>query len=330
MCTIQDGGRFGLQRFGMPVAGALDDVARQLANMLVRNAKDAAVLEVIGPGPTLRLDAESARIAAAGCVSAIEVIRSGGKATSIAAHESTTLSRGDVVRLPSPRGGAVYCVAVDGGFAVAPTLGSRATYTRARIGGWHGRPLAASDRLPLALQSATQNDELRTSRRVETPARLRVMVGPQQNAFPGEAMAAFLSAEWRVSAASDRMGLRLDGPRLTHIGAAEVPSQGIAAGAIQVPGGGQPILLLADRQTTGGYPIIATVIGADIAAAGRLSPGMAFRFEAVSYDTAIKARRALQAWLDEAGAGLEPAAPPLTTETLLTHNLIGGVTDGSV
>jgi biotin-dependent carboxylase-like uncharacterized protein len=330
MCTIQDGGRYGLQRYGMPVAGALDDVSRQIANMLVHNAKDAAVLEIIGPGPTLRLDADCAHIAAAGCVSAVEVIRSNGKAMTIAAYQSAILSRGDVLRLPAPRGGAVYCVAVEGGFAIAPTLGSRATYTRAGIGGWHGRALAASDRLPLASQSTPRHGELRTSCRVEAPAHLRVILGPQHGAFTHDAIAAFLSAEWKVSAASDRMGLRLEGPSLTHIGAAEVRSQGIAAGAIQVPGSGQPIILLADRQTTGGYPIIATVISADIAAAGRLSPGMAFRFEAVTYHEAMEARRGLQAWLAEAEVRLEPVATPLSTETLLTHNLIGGVTDGSI
>jgi biotin-dependent carboxylase-like uncharacterized protein len=329
LTTLQDGGRTGFQRFGMPVSGALDDVSRQVANVIVGNNPEDAALEIIGPGLALRIEAGRVRLAAAGSSPPLRVRRGGGVEDTVAPYRSFVLTSGDVLRLPAPRGGMVYYLAVEGGFDVAPVLGSVSTYLRASLGGFQGRKLQAGDVLPLRSGVAALRPEMQTDARAETPDMLRVISGPQEDAFTPVAADAFFASSWHVGAASDRMGLRLEGPKLAHRGAPELPSQGIAAGAIQVPGDGQPILLLADRQTTGGYPVIATVIGADVAAAGRLAPGMAVRFEAVSYDDALAARRDLATWLEDVAAGLQPVDQPFAPETLLGKNLIGGVTDGA-
>jgi allophanate hydrolase subunit 2 len=163
------------------------------------------------------------------------------------------------------------------------------------------------------------------------PARLRVVLGPQDDHFTNKALDAFLSQPFTVTPEADRMGLRLSGPPLDHAGGFNIVSDGIATGAIQVPGSGQPILLLADHQTTGGYPKIATVISADLPAAGRLKPGDEIGFAAVSLAEAQEARRSLEAAFDRRLRGLVPVQTPavLNRAALYGGNLISGVVDGA-
>ena len=161
------------------------------------------------------------------------------------------------------------------------------------------------------------------------PAKSRVMLGPQRDYFSLETIERFFSARWRVSERADRMAYRLEGPTLQHLKGHDIVSDGVALGAIQIPGDGAPLLLMADRQPTGGYPKIANVIGADISALAQARPGDFLQFESVGRDTAIAARRA-RARLIEAGVTLQPIVRnEFSPEFLLARNLVGGVSDGS-
>jgi biotin-dependent carboxylase-like uncharacterized protein len=329
--TVQDRGRPGFQRFGMPVSGALDGEALALANAVAGNETGEAALEIIGPGPVLRLDGGNARIAVAGLTDGFSLAPANGSAERrISACRSVRLEQGDMLRLPAPKGGLLYYLAVEGGFALEPVLGSLATYARAGIGGLDGRALRSGGRLTLRRENAQQRGEMRLNETLAAPSVLRVLPGPQADRFAPGAMDNFLSTPWVVSPSSDRMGLRITGQRLRHKGPPEIASQGLAAGAIQAPGSGEPICLLVDRQTTGGYPVIATIIGADLAAAGRLAPGMTVRFQAVSRDEALAARREKQVRFKALTFRLEAVTEGdlVDTSKLLSENLIGGVTDG--
>jgi len=324
--TLQDFGRFGYQRFGVPVSGALDAVSLAIANVLVGNEPGLAAIEILGAGLAFEIEAESATLALAGGAQSLTL--QGDKASvRIAPLQSFNARRGDIVRVPAPAG--VCYLAVAGGFAIEPTLGSHSTYRRAGIGGFRGRALAKGDLLPLRLPFS-ERTPVRLEARLEAPEVLRAVRGPNADYFPEAALATLFSGSYRVAPASDRMGLRLQGTPLERAISGELPSEGTTAGGLQVPADGQPIMLLADRQTTGGYPRIATVIGADIPAAGRLVAGMNVRFEEVTRQEAVRLLRAQREWLASLLALLKPAAPdPLSVERLLSSNLIGGVTAGT-
>ncbi len=187
---------------------------------------------------------------------------------------------------------------VEGGFDITPVLGSLSTYTRGGIGGIEGRALKAGDAIPLRLPAAPEREEqMLPSLDLAPPKRFRVILGPQDDYFTEAGIATLLGATYTVTPATDRMGMRLDGPKLEHAKGYNIVSDGIAPGSIQVPGNGLPIVLLADRQTTGGYPKIATVISADLPALGRLVPGSKMAFEAVDIEAAEAAARLLAAEL---------------------------------
>ena len=321
--TVQDLGRFGCQRFGVPVAGALDAEGLALANALVGNPRDTAALEILHAGPTLAVAAEAVRVVLAGAEAEMALV--GGPR--IAPWRSIRLVRGERLRIGALSGSATAYLAIAGGLALAPVLGSLSTYVRGRLGGLEGRPLAAGDRLPLAAASAEPGMERGLERPPSAPqGPVRVVLGPQADHFTAEAIETLLDAEFTVSAAADRMGMRLDGPRLTHRGAYDIVSDGIATGAIQVPGSGQPIVLLADHQTTGGYPKIATVIAADLPRLGRLRPGDRLRFTAVEAAEAEQAHRAAAAALARIIARIRPAPPVarLDLAALWRENLVSG------
>jgi biotin-dependent carboxylase-like uncharacterized protein len=332
LTTVQDLGRVGWQRFGIPVSGATDPVALRAANVLVGNPQGTAGLEMAMIGPCLEVDADSVRVAVAGGDTVLTVEPAeGGEIRRIAPLESTTLSRGDRLRVGAVPGTAVAYLAVAGGFALQPFLGSLSTYVRGGFGGIEGRALRAGDELPLALDQAPTGDDVRIDRLDLAPARtVRVVLGPQDDYFTPEALNVFLGSDWLVTRDADRMGLRLDGPALTHSKGANIVSDGIAPGAIQVPGNGLPIVLLADRQTTGGYPKIATVISADLPALGRVTPGARLRFEQVSLEQAEAARTALETRMRGLAGELLPARKgSIDLGLLMSANLISGVTDGS-
>jgi biotin-dependent carboxylase-like uncharacterized protein len=321
--TLQDAGRFGYQRFGISPSGAMDRDLVAIANALVANPPGDGVLEITMTGPTLEVACDSCRLALAGD----QGLTVNGAA--VPGWTAVDVVRGDRVRIPPARSRLRTCLAVAGGFAVSPTLGSLSTHTRTRIGGLEGRSLAPGDRLPLrAARPVGPRLHLDPP---PPPARnrtVRVVAGPQADAFTEAGWETFLASTYTVSARSDRMGCQLDGPVIAHRHGFNIVSDGIVEGSIQVPGSGRPIVLLADRQTTGGYTKIATVIGADLAVFAHLRPGDPVRFSLIDVDEAIRARAEARASLDRTIRRIGPApvrAGVPDGHDLLAHNLVGGM-----
>lgn len=326
--TLQNEGRWGFQHYGLPVSGALDKVALAAANALVGNSAGEAGLEIPSGGLELEVAAEEVHLAVCGMVQSCELTSPHGR-KAIPAYRSFLARRGEVIRLGPPFGGAVYYLAVEGGFDAQVALGSKSTYVRAGLGGFGGRALEKGDVLPLTRGTCGGRPGASLHCRLKAPASLRIMRGPNGEFFTNDTFSVLFSRPFTVAIASDRMGLRLGGPKLSRASTRELLPQGTVAGALQVPPGGAPILLLADRQTTGGYPCIATVIGADVPAAGRLAPGMEVRFEEVGRQEAVAALKALRDFV-ESLPGQVRFAPenPFSSEDLLEKNLIDGVIDG--
>ena len=332
MTTLQDLGRPGWQHLGVPVSGALDHVSLRAANLLVGNAVGVGALEIVYQGPTLCVEADSVRIAVTGGRAPIDILAADngdGGGRRLAPYESVRLQRGEVLKIGALAGSAIAYLAVEGGFDIAPVLGSQSTLIRAAIGGLEGRALRAGDALPLKQAAAAEREEVMLPPLDLTPPRrVRVVLGPQDDYFTPAGLRALLQSTYAVSQASDRMGMRLEGPRLEHSAKGyNIVSDGTAHGSIQVPGNGLPIILLADRQTTGGYPKIAAVISADIPALGRLTPGARIAFEAVDIETAEAAARQLAADIAAMAAGLAPARrePLIDVRRLMGENLVSGV-----
>jgi biotin-dependent carboxylase-like uncharacterized protein len=323
--TVQDLGRTGWQRVGVPVSGALDGVSLRLGNALVGNPPGMAALEILYRGANLEIAADTARVAVAGFGASLSLADPPRTAP---AWQSVTLARGAVFQIVlGPESVCAY-LAVEGGIAVPPVLGSASTYVRAGLGGFEGRALRADDLVPLAIGRASQRAEQHLPRPPSAGGQpIRVVPGPQQEYFTDDALAALLTAEFRVSNNADRMGMRLDGPLLRHRRGWDIISDAIATGAIQVPGSGQPIVLLADHQTTGGYPKIATVISADLPLVARRRPGAALRFAAVTIEQAEQLARDAEQRLTALIASIEPAPSQtgLDLATLYAGNLISGV-----
>lgn len=327
--TLQDLGRFGMQALGVPVSGALDPLSLRAANALAGNSGDAGALEVLFNGPALEVCADSVRLALAGTGGVIELLGEGG--ASVPAWRSVSFRRGTRFRLGRVRDSACCYLAVAGGFQVEPCLGSVSTYARAGFGGFCGRALRTGDHLPMTLDQAPDREELCLHNPPDwpRPATLRVVLGPQEEYFTPQAVRALEEETFTVSVNADRMGMRLDGVRLAHRDGYNIVSDGIATGAIQVPGSGQPILLLNDHQTTGGYPKIATVISADLPQAGRLCPGDDLRFRKVTVEEAETACREQERTMDAMLAALEPVAGgALNLAALHGENLISGIVSG--
>jgi antagonist of KipI len=274
LSTVQDLGRWGHQASGVPVAGPMDTYSHRLANLLVGNDGLAATIEVTLIGPELEVDADTT-MAVAGAAFDVEC-----DGVVVGTNVSFTARGGSRLRFGRRHAGARAYLAVAGGILTPPVLGSRATHLVSRMGGLEGRALAAGDALPIGLTAAPPG---RRARGLMLPrggrARLRALPGPQAAWFTPAATQTFTSISFRVSPRSNRMGYRLDGPPLAHQRQDEPVSEPVAFGSIQVPAAGQPILLMADRPTAGGYPKIATLIAADLPVAGQLAPGDAVEFE---------------------------------------------------
>jgi biotin-dependent carboxylase-like uncharacterized protein len=294
--TVQDRGRFGYQDIGVPDSGPLDRISLRLANALVGNPPGTPALEMLLQGPTLKVAAESVRIALVGCNAGIEIR---ANARIVPAGQSVRLARGEVFRIGALRDSVCACLAIEGGPDIPPVLGSASTYVRGAIGGLQGRRLQAGDLLPLRLAGVDVRAEHALSRHLDLALdqSIRVVLGPQADYFTADAVKTFLSSAYTVSPQADRMGYRLAGPLLAHAKGYDIVSDGIVAGAIQVPGSGLPIVLMVDHQTIGGYPKIATVISADIPVVGRRRPGRAIRFVAVDVREAEQLRREQEAAL---------------------------------
>ena len=283
--TVQDMGRWGYQAAGVSVAGAMDPPALGQANRLAGNEPGAAGLEMTLLGPVLRALRPAL---AAVCGATVEARVNNALAP---AGQAFPLYAGDELSIGRAAVGARAYLAFAGGIDVPPVLGSRSTYTRAGFGGLEGRPLRAGDLL--ALGGAARGPEMARGEALPLPeggdVSVRVVLGPQDDSFAPETLAEFLETPFRISADADRMGYRLAGPRLAHRGPAEIVSDGIVLGSVQVPPHGTPIVMLADRPSAGGYPKIATVIAADIRLLAQCRPGMRLRFREVSVAEAREA-----------------------------------------
>lgn len=318
--SIQDLGRRGYRHYGVPVSGALDNVSFRLANALVRNPPNAAALEMRLTGPRLRAGAP-VRVALAHAEATIE--SADGSRKPLPAWQSTTLTAGDILKIGAVQGGAGY-FAVAGGFDVPLVLGSRATYARAGFGSL----LSAGMSLPIGAADFNATDLAVLPAPSFEAGPIRVIPGPQREMFTDEAFATFISSDYMVTQEADRMGLRLAGPTLTHVAGADIVSDAVTPGAIQVPGDGRPIVLLADCQSVGGYAKIATVIAADLPRLGRLLPGNTLRFAVVDNEQAHAALRASEDWLAQTIAGLRPVnVGGIDLEALYQANLVDGVID---
>jgi biotin-dependent carboxylase-like uncharacterized protein len=272
--SVQDGGRHGAQRYGLTPSGAMDQLALAAANALVGNPPLAASIE-IGPFAAAFTARDGAvRIALTGASRSAEIAGHG-----VTFDSSVTIAEGQTLTLGFARGGAFSYLAIEGGIAGEPMFGSLAVNARAGLGSPYPRPLQAGDALQVSVASSARE------RRIELPqpARgpIRVVLGPQDDEFAADMTALFLDSEWKISATSDRMGYRLDGPVIRHLGGHNIVSDGTVDGSIQVPGNGAPIVLMRDRGTSGGYPKIATVISADFGRFAQIPAGTGFRFKAV-------------------------------------------------
>ena len=327
--TVQDLGRTGGQRFGIPVSGAADTIALRAANVVVGNAQGMAGLEIVLMGPVLEVVAEGLRVAVAGGSASLEITSANGEPLRVPGLQSVRLVRGERLRVGAIAGSAVAYLAIEGGLDLPPFQRSLSTYVRGAFGGFDGRALVEGDLLPLRQPEADERTELRLPGLELSPqSRIRVVLGPQDDYFTPEAIATFLGSEYTVSREADRMGIRLDGPKLTHAKGYNIVSDGIAPGAIQVPGNGLPIILLADRQSTGGYPKIATVISVDLPALGRASPGAKLMFDAVTVEVAQALRREFGVRMQALAATLIAVrADGFDLARLMSGNLVSGVID---
>ncbi len=297
--TVQDLGRTGQMRYGIPPSGPVDRFAFVLANRLVGNADTAAALECTLIGPRFEIT-DAGAIAVTGADMPVTI-----NGRSAAGWSTIAVKAGDVVKLGPARTGVRSYVGVAGGLDVPLVLGSRSTYLRGRVGGVEGRALRKGDELRVFPSGPVE------PRRVEPRAipdytgepTVRAVLGPQADRFTAEGLEALFGGRYEVLPQSDRMGSRLRGPRIAHARGHDIVSDGIALGSIQVPGDGQPIVLLVDRQSTGGYTKAATICSFDIWRVGQARPGQSLRFHQIGVAEAHRlfreADRALEAAVRE-------------------------------
>jgi biotin-dependent carboxylase-like uncharacterized protein len=293
MTTVQDGGRWGGQHEGVPVSGAMDTLAMRDANRAVGNADAAATLEVTLGGVDVRTEHAGALAVAGADLSATVDGRALPLGTRVA-HAA-----GSVISFVARRGGARAYLALDGGVATPTYFGSRATDLTSGLG---GRRQRAGDSLDVGQPSLASAIEVRPYTRTLPAggARVRVMPGPHDEWFPAAALERLCRTRYEVTPESNRMGYRLRGPDPLPREPGEMLSDATYPGALQVPPSGQPILLMADRQVTGGYPIIATVITADLPVVGQLAPGDWIEFDACTRAAALAALARLDGSADHA------------------------------
>ena len=301
--SIQDGGRRGFQRIGLARSGSLDPLALCAANTLVGNAPDTAAFELLLGGLSLRVAGGPVRMAMAGAEFPIRV-----DDERMADHRSFLLQPGQRLQIGTARAGVCGLLAIEGGLDLPMVLGSRSLHARSEVGGFAGRTLRPGDCVPVVRAAAMRDERIMPALPTSISVPLRVVLGPQDDLFSSRTIAAFLNAEFRVTSECDRMGYRLDGPRIQTRREGNLVSDGVAEGSIQIPGSGHPIVVLADRQTTGGYPKIATIVSQDHRLLAQRRPGETVRFTAVSIATAQPAHRLANAQWQKIASSVRPLA----------------------
>ncbi|WP_374305056.1 biotin-dependent carboxyltransferase family protein [Methylocella sp.] len=322
--TIQDAGRFGFQRFGVTPAGPMDFSAyAAVAAMLGGGPRDAAIEIALGG---LSVAAEGGALTLAYAGGAFDW-RRGGETPPAAAR--LTLREGEVLSARPGASGAWSYLGVAGGFDVPLALGSRATHLRSSLGGLDGRMLRAGDALEV-LEDQPALDEAELAAPFLAPgsrAPIRVLPGPQDDYFSPAALETFFSGVYELTPRADRMAYAFRGPAIEHARGFNIVSDGLAQGAVQIAGDGQPLVLTADRQPTGGYPKLGHVIFADLGRLAQLRPGETARFARATLEEALAARRTLLEEIAAAPSFLRPLTRKATTARLLGVNLIDGVVD---
>ncbi len=286
--TVQDRGRRGYERFGIPAGGAVDRFSAAVANRLVGNDEDCALLECTLDGPTLRVG-EDAIVAIAG-----------GSCSEQPGWVALSIKAGTAIPVGRIAPGLRSYLAVRGGIDVPKIMGSRSLCQRGAFGGGFGRPLQAGDQLPVGrtIRHEITHRAWPESHRLPLrgPWEVRVIAGPHDDALSPDAFARFLNTACLVTPQSDRMGMRLQAPAL-RLRPREILTTPVPEGGIQVTPSGELIVLLAEHQTTGGYPVIATVISADVPLLAQARPGDTVHFRAVTPAEAGRARRRLSDWV---------------------------------
>lgn len=310
LITVQDEGRLDFMAFGLPRAGVMDRYAARMANVLCGNPPHAAVIEMTMIGGAFRFE-RTCRISL--CGADMEPRLNG---VSVDNWSSVDVSPNDILETGYAKTGCRSYLAVSGGFNVPIVMGSRSTYTRAGVGGVEGRKLRREDRIPLGeawpLISGPIRLDISFIPEYSEKINLRVLMGPQDELFTLEGIETFLTGEYKVTDEADRMGYRLEGPAIKHREKPDIVSDALGMGAVQVPGSGQPIVMMADCGTTGGYAKIAVVIGADLWRLAQAKPQDTITFlrcsdaEAVQALADEKERYCLAAQTVSAGAAEVP------------------------
>lgn len=283
LSTIQDGGRFGVMKYGFTQSGAMDSKAMSTANILVGNVPECAVIETTLLGITAEFTENTVIALSGGDFSAAI------NGTPIKRNKAYAVNAGDTLAMSYAKSGVRGYLAVSGGFDVPEVMGSRSTNLKSQIGGFYGRKLAAGDIINTfaPIITDTTGREL-PEETYENSITLRAVLGPQDYMFTDEDINTFFSCEYKITQQADRMGIRLDGEPLKGKGSMDIVSDGIVFGSVQVPKNGMPIILAADRQTTGGYAKIATIISADRHLIAQVRPGGTIKFAQVSVKEAQK------------------------------------------
>ncbi len=307
LASIQDLGRFGHAASGVSASGAADPWSLRVGNLLVGNGTNHAAIELTLVGGSFEVDAPAVVAVTGSDFPGVLVDRS-GEERPLPRWTALAVGPGETIRLGPTRSGARCYLCVRGGIETARVLGSRSTHLLTGIGGHCGRALRAGDELAIGADASGPTRRLRVAqgafdeilqRRV-----LRTVAGPQLDRFSHASVATFHATTWEISEEADRTGLRMRGPALPRRDERQLPTEGVALGAIQVPDGGEPILLFVEQQTTGGYPKIANVVAADLPAVGQLRPRDRVRFEPVTLERARALLREQEALL---AVALEPA-----------------------
>lgn len=300
LTTVQDKGRYGYMNTGFSPGGAMDQGAMRLANLLVGNDPGEGVLEMTLSGITATFSCDTV-VAVTGADMSPTV---GGK--SVPMNQTLLVKKGEEIRLGFAGNGLRSYLAVAGGFDLPLVMGSLSTNLKCALGGFQGRKLEAGDEIPLRMSVSSFETRAFPAAKVPDTLDVHVMMGPQDDYFTDSGIRCFLTQEYTVSAKSDRMGIRLDGEAVESRSGVDIISDGIVTGSVQIPAAGTPIIMMADRQTTGGYAKIATVISSDLGLLAQAKPGTRIRFHRVTAKMAILQTKAeLLKW-----KRLEKAFPP--------------------
>lgn len=282
LTSIQDFGRYGYQKFGMPVSGAMDTYSMQLANWLVGNERNEACFEITYLGPEIEFLSNTI-IAISGAKMHAKINRQ-----SIRTNSTVAVAKGDVLEMGAVKRGMRAYLAISGGINVPVVMGSKSTYLRGKIGGFKGRKIENRDVVEFGDKQQIKYHEVPSALRFIYPQvqTIRVLPGTERDRFTDEGYQTFLNSEYTVSNQNDRMGYRLSGSTLAHKDGADIISSGIVNGSIQVPGHGEPIIMMADHQTVGGYTKIANVITVDLPILAQLKANDKIRFLEVTLEEA--------------------------------------------